>query len=96
MPKQTQLPGTEEPSFPDIEEAADQYVSIRDKRMVLTTKEVEAKTKLMDVMRAHQKDLSVTADGDACYRFDNEIVILTEKANVKVKNANDDADEDED
>lgn len=97
MPKQKELDGMERPAIKEIEEAADAYVAVRDKRMALTTKEVAAKTNLMQVMLAHEKDLTKNGDGDLVYRFDDEIVILKPgKANVKVKAAHDDEEDEED
>lgn len=97
MPKQKELDGMERPAIKEIEEAADAYVAVRDKRMALTTKEVAAKTNLMQVMLAHEKDLSKNGDGDLVYRFDDEIVILKPgKSTVKVKTAHDDEEDEED
>lgn len=94
-PKQAEMEGMERVSIPEIDEAATAYVSVRDKRMALTEREIAAKLNLMQVVLAHEKELSKDMDGNRTYRFEDEIVILKPgKANVKVKHAADD-DEDE-
>jgi hypothetical protein len=63
MGKQKPLPGMERKSFPEVDSAAEAYVEVRDKRMKLTEKEVEAKDALLEVMSKHNlvvyKDESV-------------------------------------
>lgn len=90
MPKeQTEITGDgfDRPKIKAIEDAALAYVEVRDKRMKLTTKEVEAKTTLVDVCKKHLDKLPVNGEGDHVYRFDEEVVILSTKDNVKVKTA---------
>jgi hypothetical protein len=97
MPKQKELEGMEKPSIPEIEEAADAYVSIRDKRMAMTEKEVAAKTNLLQVLLSHESELSPGEDGSKLYRFDDEIVLLKPgKRVVKVKSAHEDEESEDD
>jgi hypothetical protein len=70
-----------------IEEKAATYVDIRDKRMKLTEKEIAAKAELIDVMKKNADKLAVNGEGDRVYSFDEEIVILSAKDNVKVRTA---------
>lgn len=64
-------------SIPEIEQAAEEYVAIRDKRMVLTEDEVEARTRLIAKMKDHKLDF---------YKFDGQIVtVLHGEDKVKVK-----------
>ena len=42
-PKQQYIPGAEPPSIPEIDEAADDYVDLRDRRMELLDRETAAK-----------------------------------------------------
>lgn len=99
MPKaQLEIPGTEGPKCKAIEQAADSYVEARDKRMRLTTKEVEAKRTLIDVCHANSEFLSPHPDkpGVMVHRFGDEIVELVPgKAKVKVRHAADEEDDDE-
>jgi hypothetical protein len=96
MPKQIEIPGTERVTIPEIEEAAQAYVSARDKRMALTDREVAAKLNLITVVQAHEKELEKGPDGTKTYRYDDELVILKPgKVKVIVKAA-DSEDEDED
>jgi len=54
-PKQKRLPEMEDPAIEEIEDAALQYASVRDRRMALTDKEVEAKDFLLAQMKKHDK-----------------------------------------
>lgn len=87
-----EIPGTERPKIKAIEDAASTYVDARDKRMKLTEKEIECKAKLIDAMQRHIDKLSVDADGNRIYRFDDELVILIQLESVKVKHADPDDD----
>lgn len=53
-PKQARVPGTEQPVHKDIIAAAENYVDARDERMTCTKQEVEAKEKLMKLMKKHE------------------------------------------
>jgi hypothetical protein len=52
--RQKMIPGTEPEQIPEIEEACGQYVSARDKRMILTEREVETKKFLAVLMKKHK------------------------------------------
>lgn len=58
-----------------IESAADEYVSARDKRMVLTKKEVDARTNLSAVMHANNMTR---------YIYD-DLLVLCEPGKEKIK-----------
>lgn len=77
-PKRTFIPGTEPPSFKDIDEAVDRYVDLRDERMELTKQEISAR----DVLIARMKDHELST----C-RVNGKVVTLvadtTEKVSVK-------------
>jgi hypothetical protein len=93
---QLQIPGTERTKIKEIEDAAEAYVSIRDKRIKLTEQECSAKEKLIELMQQNKAKLSLNSEGHFVYTYDEELVILTDKVNVKVKRAvsYDDSDED--
>lgn len=87
MPKVIEdLPGIEgegvaQKKIPAVTKAANRYVEVRDQRMALTDKEVDAKAVLLNAM--HENGLTI-------YRFDDYIVQIKEgKENVKVKSADD-------
>lgn len=85
---QTELAGMEAPNIPEIEDAASEYVKIRDKRMKLTEQEIAAKCTLLETMRKHSGKLTENGNGEKIYQFDDEIVLLQPgKENVKVKHA---------
>lgn len=54
MGKQTTIPGTNQKAIKEIDVAAEAYVDIRDKRMKLTAKEVEAQVALVAAMNKHR------------------------------------------
>ena len=79
MPKkQAELPGVEAPSIKAIDDAADEYVSVRDKRMALTEKEITARDVLANLMHKHKLE---------SYRYDDRIVTIVPAEKVKVKTA---------
>jgi hypothetical protein len=84
--KQTELKGIEAP-FPAVEDAAEKYIDVRDKRMSLTEKEVDARAVLVHEM---QKEKLTS------YRFDDQVVtLLPGKEKVRVKTVTDDDNGDE-
>lgn len=95
MPKKKQedLPAMEGPGvapqvFKDVEAAADKYIDVRDKRMALTTKEVEARAVLAEKMASHSLNI---------YRFDDhQVEVIPGKLKVKVKNLGQDGDTSDD
>ena len=80
--KQKELPGIEKPVIKEIEDAADEYVEVRDKRMSLTEREVEKRAALIGVMRAHKVK---------SYKYDGRLITLKETDKVKVKTLKDEA-----
>ena len=90
MPKDQQsLPGEgfEPPTIKAIETAAVAYLDRRAKFQKASEAVQESKTKLIEVMQAHAEKLEANENGDKVYRYDDEIVILSDKVNVKVKAA---------
>ncbi len=95
MPEKNQdLPGVEgegvsRKKVKAVEIAADNYCDIRDKRMAMTEKEVDAKAVLIDKMKQH---------GLTVYVYDDHRVeILPGKEKIKVRTVDgDDAGGDED
>jgi NAD(P)H-hydrate repair Nnr-like enzyme with NAD(P)H-hydrate dehydratase domain len=87
--KNSELPGIEGPGvspihIDELEELAAKYVKERDKRLVLTPREVEAKRELGNAMRKYEKDLR-QPDGRLVYRFDEqEIIVEAGKDKVRV------------
>lgn len=69
------------PKIPEIESAAITYKNIRDKRMLMTKEEGEAKKDLLAAMKKHALET---------YYFDDQEVLFTEKENVKVRTLNSD------
>jgi YD repeat-containing protein len=93
--KQTDLPGVEgpgisEPHVPEIEDIAEQYVDVRDRRMALTKQECDAKGRLITVMHNH----NITR-----YTYDGKVVLCEpgkEKLKVSTVNGPDDLDNEDD
>lgn len=78
--KQTEIPGTERPSIPEVEEAAEDYRAIRDSRMQMAEKEAQAKATLIERMKAHSVKAYRYADSDGVERK----AVIAEKESVKV------------
>ena len=68
MASQMKIPGTES-KFPEVDTAAESYVEARDVRMAKTVKEIEARGKLVEVMRKNK--LSI-------YRCGEYVITLTD------------------
>lgn len=66
------LPGTQTKKTKEVDDAADQYVAYRDKRIALLADEVEAKEALIAVMKKHK--LKVYKDAES-----GRSVTLTQK-----------------
>lgn len=67
MPKQSDLPNVEgegvaPKKIKAIDIAADEYVTIRDKRMAMTEKEVAARDKLVDLMKQNGLEVYFYSD----------------------------------
>lgn len=78
--KQTKIPGTERADIcEDIEKAAAAYVEVRDARMELTKKEVDAQAKLLVAMKANRLSRY------RCEREDLEVEIVPENEKAKVR-----------
>ena len=89
-------PGVEKPSIEEIDKAAAAYVLIRDKRIALTIKEVEARDKVVSLLHAHEEELGRAANGAIRYEYDEILVELTPtKEKLRVKSLADDEGEGE-
>jgi hypothetical protein len=77
--------GFDQPKIKAIDDAAAEYVDVRNRRMKLTEKETEAKTALIEACQKHAEKLALNKNGDRVYRYDEEVVVLSEVENVKVK-----------
>lgn len=86
-PKQQFIPGTEPPSIPAIDAAAEEYVEARDARMRALKVEIERHDELLSLMREHKLE---------SYSFDSSDVLLDHKDKVKVKRKRDEEDGDAD
>ena len=82
--KQKRLPGLEDAPIEELESAARDYASARDRRMMLLNEEVDLKDTLLRLMRANNKET---------YHHDGiEIRVVREAEKVKVKVSDDDED----
>lgn len=76
-PKDVALPGMEDSAIKPIEDAANEYVDVRDERMQLTESEVALKEKLLKLMHQHGKTVYK--------RGDIEIRVVPADETVKVR-----------
>jgi hypothetical protein len=77
--KQATFPGMEEPTFKDIDAAAEVYIDARDERIALSRLEKERKTALIDKMTEHELSIYKLPDGRK--------VILDGKTEVHIQKA---------
>lgn len=77
-PKQTRVPGTEAKVIKAITYAAEEYADLRDERMELGKKEVEARDRLLGLLDQH--GLEEYVDPDVGVKATREAVV---KAKVK-------------
>lgn len=78
--------GVERVVIKAVDQRVSKYVRARDARMELTTKEVEAKTELIKVMRDNKDKISTDAEGTMIYRHDDLLVTLKHgKDDLKVR-----------
>lgn len=90
--QQESIPGAafEAPKHPEVEEAAETYVTYRDERMDLAVKEREAKKALVDTMARHGVTSYKYRDGEGTPRT----VVAETKVNAKVSKDKKTRDED--
>lgn len=87
--RQLEIAGAERPKIKEIDEAAEAYRDVRDRRMKATIKEADAKAELMAAVKKHLAELEGPADGKRSYVYsDGEEsfeVIYAPEENVKVR-----------
>jgi hypothetical protein len=77
-PRQRHIPGTEPPSIPEIDKAAEEYVEARDLRTGQQKIEITRQDTLLRLMKDNK--LSV-------YEYDGKVVTIKDLEKVKVKRA---------
>lgn len=77
--KQESLPGMEDTEITDLEDAARNYASIRDRRMALTKQEVDLNGVLLQALKRHKKE-HYHRDG-----VDIKLIVEKEKVRVRIK-----------
>ena len=87
MGRQPKIKGTERETIKEVNDAAESYVTERDKRMKMTEKEVSAKEKLVEVMKKHE--LSIYKDDEA----DPPLIVTLTPGKDVVKVTRDESDE---
>lgn len=88
-PEQIEIPGTERPKIKEIEKAAAKYVELRDQRMAVLKKECAAKESLIQVMNQFAGKIGRDGEDNLIYRFDDQVVTVSDKLQVKVRTAAD-------
>jgi hypothetical protein len=100
MSSKNELPGmvgkgVEQVSIDAVNDAIVDYVKLRDLRIELLAKEVDAKVVLITVLRDNAKKIGVDKDGSIVYRHDALVVTLRHgKDELKVKNTANEENED--
>jgi hypothetical protein len=94
--KTADLPGMKPPRIAALDEAAEEYVKVRDRRMGLTEKEVQAKANLIDLLHKHADKIPPNDEGVMYYKYDDVVVELKPgKEQLKVRTATNPAGEEE-
>jgi hypothetical protein len=95
--KTADLPGMKPPRIAALDEAAEEYVKVRDRRMGLTEKEVQAKANLIDLLHKHADKIPPNDEGVMYYKYDDVVVELKPgKEQLKVRTATNPAGEERD
>lgn len=85
-------PGVQPPiSIPEVDKAASDYVTKRDRRQQLTQLEIEAKQRLIDVLHTHEKEIG--RDGEHVLRYKHEdlmVELRPEGEKLRVRKGNSD------
>jgi hypothetical protein len=93
MPRTPDLPGvTGKGVAPKrikaVDEKAEEYVKVRDRRMALTKKEVQAKNELIDILHKNAESIGADDEGIMRYEYDDVVVELAPgKEQLKVRTA---------
>lgn len=101
MPRTPDLPGVKGPGVAPIrikavDEKAEEYVKVRDRRMGLTKKEVQAKNELIDLLHKNAERIGADSEGIIRYEYDDVVVELSPgKEQLKVRTATNPAGEEE-
>jgi hypothetical protein len=87
-------PGVAPVRIKQLDKLAREYIVERDKRLVLTPREVAAKQRLIEAMHSHAKELRLP-DGTLVYHYDETLIsLIPGKEKLKVEAV--DLDEEED
>lgn len=78
-------PGIGHKRIGEIESAADKFLAISDKRKRLKEAEDEAKKTLVSRIQKHREALGMNGSNETIYRYDDLVLIVTEKMNIKIK-----------
>jgi hypothetical protein len=77
--KQLDIPGTERKTIKAIEEAAEEYQELKEKRAAILSKEIAAKGKLLELMKKHEQKNYKCGESDLLV----SVVIVDETIKVK-------------
>lgn len=89
-------PGVAPVRIKAVDEAAEEYVKVRDRRMGLTKKEVQAKQNLIDIIHKNAEKIGADDAGIMRYEYDDVVVELSPgKEQLKVRTATNPAGEEE-
>lgn len=88
--KQSRLPGKDFEPIMEIENAMEKYREIRDDRMRLTAREIEANLELVKVMDAHKQKTYTSPDGKG-----KAEIIIEKKIKAKVSSVKTEGDDPE-
>lgn len=80
------IPDMEPPRVPELDDAADEYHDLKERRMELLQEEVEAKERVKGLMHEHGLTTYTTASDLICTREEEEAVKVRRKKAPKGQN----------
>lgn len=101
VPQVGNLPGISGPgvggvSIPEIDKAYEKYVPLKDARVAASTKEVEAKEKLVSLLHAHEAEIGKDGSGTLRYKYDGKLImIVPTDEKLKIVNSPDESGNDD-
>ena len=85
MARQARLPGTEDAAIVELEQAADDYMEVRDARLSYLKKEVEEKQNILGILKARKMSKYIRGEYIIRIRVEKEKLLVKKKSERKKK-----------
>ena len=87
MARQARLPGTEDAAIVELEQAADDYMEVRDERLKFLKQEVTEKQKILGILKANNKKSYRRGEYIIRIKVETEKLLVKKKSERKKKAA---------